>query len=81
MTSENHRRLVCGAVESMSSETTIQFELVACFAQVCFPGVYLAVSAVLQAGLLGELEGAALLDNQQGCGPAFKVLTVSGLTP
>ena len=35
---------------------------------------HLAVCAVLEAGLLGELEGAALIEDQQGCGPAFRVL-------
>ena len=29
---------------------------------------------VLQAALLSELEGSALMDDQQGCGPAFLVL-------
>ncbi|GAB4815178.1 hypothetical protein N2152v2_002224 [Parachlorella kessleri] len=53
--------------------------------QVCFPGAYrsvcvelkidhLAVNAVLEAALLSELEGSALMDDQQGCGPAFLVL-------
>lgn len=37
----------------------------------------MAVNATAQAGVLGELEGAALVDSSldpQGCGPAFKVL-------
>lgn len=28
----------------------------------------------LQAGLLSELEGSALVEDQAGCGPAFRVL-------
>jgi hypothetical protein len=28
----------------------------------------------LQAGTIGEMEGAALLDDQHGCAPAFRVL-------
>lgn len=56
--------------------------------QVVYPGAYrcvcvqiklhhMAVNATAQAGVLGELEGAALVDSSldpQGCGPAFKVL-------
>ncbi len=53
--------------------------------QLSYPGAYrhvcielhvnhLAVNAVLEASALGEIEGAALLDDQQGCGPAFRVL-------
>jgi len=53
--------------------------------ELSFPGVYrcvnvevrishLAVCAVLEAATLGELEGATLMDDQQGCGPAFRVL-------
>lgn len=53
--------------------------------EVSWPGVYrcvcleikvshLAVCAVLEAATLSELEGAALLDDQAGCGPAFRVL-------
>jgi hypothetical protein len=37
----------------------------------------MAVNATAQAGVIGELEGAALLDSSldpQGAGPAFKVL-------
>jgi len=33
-----------------------------------------ALCAVLEAATLGELEGAVLLDDQAGCGPAFRVL-------
>lgn len=36
--------------------------------------LHLAVNAVCQAGLLGELEGAALAEGQAGSDPAFKVL-------
>lgn len=56
--------------------------------QVVYPGAYrcvcvqiklhhMAVNATAQAGVIGELEGAALLDSSldpQGSGPAFKVL-------
>ena len=56
--------------------------------QVLYPGAYrcvcvqiklhhMAVNAIAQAGVIGELEGAALLDSSldpQGSGPAFKVL-------
>jgi len=56
--------------------------------QVVYPGAYrcvcvqiklhhMAVNATAQAGVIGELEGAALLDSSldpQGAGPAFKVL-------
>lgn len=56
--------------------------------QVVYPGAYrsvcvqiklhhMAVNATAQAGVLGEMEGAALLDSTldpQGAGPAFKVL-------
>ncbi|KAK9824549.1 hypothetical protein WJX72_011249 [[Myrmecia] bisecta] len=53
--------------------------------EVVFPGAYrcvcvrlrlhhLAVNSIIQAALIGELEGAAVLDDQQGCGPAFRVL-------
>lgn len=53
--------------------------------QVLAPGAYrcvcvkltlnhLAVNAIIQAGLVGELEGAAVLEDSQGCGPAFRVL-------
>ncbi len=53
--------------------------------QVSWPGAYrcvcvrlrllhLAVNSVVQAGLLGELEGAALAEGQAGSDPAFKVL-------
>lgn len=54
-------------------------------AEVSAPGAYrsvcvevrvshLAVCAVLEAATLGDLEGAALVDDQAGCGPAFRVL-------
>ena len=53
--------------------------------EVAWPGAYrcvclevrvnhLAVCAVLEAATLGEMEGAALGDDQAGCGPAFRVL-------
>lgn len=53
--------------------------------EVSWPGAYrcvclevrldhLAVCAVLEAATLGEMEGAALVDDQAGCGPAFRVL-------
>ncbi len=59
-----------------------------CGVQVVYPGAYrcvcvqiklhhMAVNATAQAGVIGELEGAALLDSSldpQGAGPAFKVL-------
>ncbi len=59
-----------------------------CAVQVVYPGAYrcvcvqiklhhMAVNATAQAGVIGELEGAALLDSSldpQGAGPAFKVL-------
>ena len=59
-----------------------------CDVQVVYPGAYrcvcvqiklhhMAVNATAQAGVIGELEGAALLDSSldpQGAGPAFKVL-------
>ncbi len=59
-----------------------------CAVQVVYPGAYrcvcvqiklhhMAVNATAQAGVLGELEGAALLDSSldpEGSGAAFKVL-------
>ena len=53
--------------------------------QLAWPGVYrgvciqiqishLAVNAVLEAATLGELEGVLLLEDQDDCGPAFRVL-------
>lgn len=53
--------------------------------QLSWPGVYrsvcveirvshLAVNAVLEASTLGELEGSMLLEDQAGCGPAFRIL-------
>lgn len=35
---------------------------------------HLAVNAILEAATLGELEGAMLLEDQDGCGPAFRTL-------
>lgn len=35
---------------------------------------HLAVNAILEAATLGELEGAMLLEDQDGCGPAFRNL-------
>ena len=53
--------------------------------EVSWPGAYrcvclevrldhLAVCAVLEAATLSEMEGAVLVDDQAGCGPAFRVL-------
>ncbi len=61
-------------------------ERIVVFVQVVCPGAYrsvcvqlqvhhLAVNAVVQAALIGELEGTAVADLAQGSGPAFKVLT------
>lgn len=55
------------------------------YAQVVYPGAYrsvcvrlevqhLAVAAVANSALLGELEGAASAESAAGVGPAFKVL-------
>ncbi|DBA81285.1 TPA: hypothetical protein ACH3X2_006902 [Trebouxia sp. C0005] len=67
---------------------TSRFQLDQPTMEVVYPGAYrcvcvqiklhhMAVNATAQAGVIGELEGAALLDSSldpQGAGPAFKVL-------
>lgn len=38
------------------------------------PLALLRLLRLLQASIISELEGSTLLDDQQGCGPAFRVL-------